>query len=172
MRTLRQSVSWLAIAATAADEVEEESSVSMAAVVAITKRRLSFDRPQPAYTDAVGHDLYTGYSLSTVCGQYTGYNLDAGRHLTTLGLAFAKRCFERGDAGVPAQSFLLGRCLYALQRFSDWASYVIERVMEKDEDGTRRLCRRLYFAEDNSPQLIKDVRSNMERDVARLAAFV
>ena len=39
--------------------------------------------------------------------------------------------------------------------------------MEKDADRTRRFCQRLYFAEDNSPQLIKDARSSVERDVAR-----
>ena len=36
--------------------------------------------------------------------------------------------------------------------------------MEKDAD---RAHQQLYFAEDNSPQLIKDIRSNMEKDVVR-----
>ena len=60
-----------------------------------------------------GHDLHTGCSLLTVCGLYAGHNPNAGCRLTTLGLAFARRRFKRGDAGVPAQPFSLGRRLYA-----------------------------------------------------------
>ena len=55
----------------------------------------------------------------------------------------------------------------ALQRFSDLVNYAIERVMEKDADRTHRFHQRFYFAEDNSPQFIKDIRSNMEKDMVR-----
>ena len=55
----------------------------------------------------------------------------------------------------------------ALQCFSNWVNYVIERVMEKDADRTHRFYQQFYFAEDNSPQFMKDIRSNMEKDMVR-----
>ena len=39
--------------------------------------------------------------------------------------------------------------------------------MEKDADRTHRFYQQFYFTEDNSPQFIKDIRSNMEKDMVR-----
>ena len=55
----------------------------------------------------------------------------------------------------------------ALQYFSNWVNYVIERVMEIDKDRTHRFYQQFYFSEDNSPTFIKDIRTNMEKDMIK-----